>query len=96
MWQVVAAGKGFSSFISGKNMDDIIKLVEPLEKLGLLMDGAIEKVEYKIKKNSRRWISLCYDGTYVCFIDDIYGFFINETNCFFNDKCFNWKRSHKG
>ena len=35
-------------------MDDIIKLVEPLEKLGLLMDGAIETVEYKIKKKFKK------------------------------------------
>ena len=34
-------------------MDDIIKLVEPLEKSGLLMDGAIETVKYKIKKNKK-------------------------------------------
>ena len=42
-------------------MDDIIKIVESLEKSGLLIDGASETVKLEIKRT--RWISSCYDGT---------------------------------
>ena len=31
-------------------MDDIIKIVESLEKSGLLIDGATETVQHEIKK----------------------------------------------
>ena len=30
-------------------MDDVIKIVEPLKKLGLLNDGATETVKHEIK-----------------------------------------------
>ena len=35
----------------------------------------------KINRNKkrRRWISFCYDGTYYCFTDSTYGFFIDPT-----------------
>ena len=51
-------------------MDDI-RIVESLEKSGLLNDGATETVKREIKKT--RSISFCYDCTYGCFIDSIYG-----------------------
>lgn len=41
-------------------MGDIIKIVELLEKLGLLADGMTATV--KRKKKTRRWFSCCYDG----------------------------------
>ena len=41
---------GFTLFISNEDMDDIIKKVEPLEKSGLLIDGASETVKHEIKK----------------------------------------------
>ena len=44
------AARGFTLFISNKDTDDIIKIVESLEKLGLLIDGASETVKHKIKK----------------------------------------------
>ena len=47
---VVRAGKGFTLFISNEDLDDIIKIVESLEKSGLLLDGANETVKHKIKK----------------------------------------------
>ena len=43
-------GKGFTLFNSNKDMDDIIKIVESLEKSGLFIDGATEKVKHEIKK----------------------------------------------
>ena len=46
---VVWAGKGFSLFISNENMDDI-KIVESLEKSGLLFEGATETVKHEIKQ----------------------------------------------
>ena len=56
-------------------MDDIIKFVKSLEKSDLLIDSATETVKHKIKK-ARQWISWCYHGTYGCFIDNTYGFFL--------------------
>ena len=46
---VVRAGKGFTLFISNEGMDNI-KIVESLEKSGLLIDDAIETVKHEIKK----------------------------------------------
>ena len=43
---VVRAEKGFTLFISNKDMNDIIKFVESLEKLGLLT----ETVKHEIKQ----------------------------------------------
>ena len=47
----VTAGRGFTLFISDEHMDmnDIIKIVESLEKSGLLIDGPSETVKYQIK-----------------------------------------------
>ena len=42
---VVRAGKEFTLFISNKDMDDIIKSVEPLEKSGLSIDGGNETLK---------------------------------------------------
>ena len=75
-------------------MDDIIKIVESLEKSGLLIGGATETVQHEIKKITR-WISCCYDSTYDCFIDSTYGFFIDTTCDFLIDKCCNWKRTRR-
>ena len=49
--EAVRAGKRFTLFISNEYMDDVIKIVEPLEKSGLLIDGATETVKLEIKKN---------------------------------------------
>ena len=43
------AGKGFILFISNKDTNGNIKIVESLEKLGLLTDGATQTVKHKIK-----------------------------------------------
>ena len=37
-------------------MDDIIKILEPLEKSGLLTDGAIETVKHEMKKQEGRFL----------------------------------------
>ena len=52
--RAVRAGKRFTLIISYKDMDDINKIVELLEKSGLLIDDATETVIYKIKKRRRR------------------------------------------
>ena len=54
--------------ISNEDMDDTIKVVESIEKSGLLIDGANETVRHGIKKTTR-WTSLCYDGTCGCVIN---------------------------
>lgn len=43
---VVKAGKGFTSFISYQEMDNLIQLVESLEKSSLLTDEATETLKH--------------------------------------------------
>ena len=47
---VVRAGKWLNLFISNKDVDDIIKIAELLEKSGLLIDGTTGTVRHEIKK----------------------------------------------
>ena len=47
---VKGAGRGFTLFLSNEDMDDIIKIVESLEKSGLLFDGASETVKHQKKQ----------------------------------------------
>ena len=44
------AGRGFTLFISDEDMNDIIKIVESLEKIGLLIDDAGETVKHETAK----------------------------------------------
>ena len=46
----VRAGKGFNLLFSNKDMNDTIIIVESLEKLGLLLDGATESVKHETRK----------------------------------------------
>ena len=43
-------GKGFSSFISNQNMNDIIKIIKSLEDSGVLIDEVTETVKHEIKE----------------------------------------------
>ena len=90
----VRAGKGFTLFISNEDLNNIIKIKEPLEKSGLLIDGTTESIKHEIKK-TRRWTSWSFDSAYGCFTDSIYGFFIDTFSCFFIDKCSHWKRTRR-
>ena len=47
---VARAGKWLNLFISNKDVDDIIKIAELLEKSGLLIDGTTGTVRHEIKK----------------------------------------------
>ena len=51
----VRAERGFTLFISNENMDDIIKIVESLERLSQLIDGATETVKHEIKNQEDRF-----------------------------------------
>ena len=44
----VRPGKGFTLFISDKDMNDIIKLIKSLEDLGIFIDGGTETVKHEI------------------------------------------------
>ena len=44
----VRAGKGFTLFISDKDMNDIIKPIKSLEDSGILIDGGTETVKHEI------------------------------------------------
>ena len=59
----VRPGKRFALFISNNEINDIIKVVESLEKLDLLINGATETV-----KQEGRFI----DDTYECLIGSTY------------------------
>ena len=52
----VRAGKRFTLFISNKNMNDIIKIMQSIENSGALIDGVTETVKHekKTKKTRRR------------------------------------------
>ena len=42
------AGKGFTLFISNEDMNDIIKIIELLEDLGILIDGVTETAKHEL------------------------------------------------
>ena len=47
--------KGFTSFISKEDMNDIIKIIKSLEDLGVLIDGVNKTVKHEIKKQEGRF-----------------------------------------
>ena len=47
---VVRAGKGINLAISNENMNNIIRIIKPLETSGVLVDGVSKTVKYEIKK----------------------------------------------
>ena len=51
----VRTEKRFTLFTSSEDMDNIIKIVDALEKSGLLIDGASKTMEHEIKK-TKRWV----------------------------------------
>ena len=44
----VRAGKGFTLFVSNEDMNDIIKIIKPLEDSSVSIDGVTETVNHKI------------------------------------------------
>ena len=54
--RALRARKKFNLFILGEDIDDIIKIVKPLEKSRLLIDGANETVKNRIKKQEGEFL----------------------------------------
>ena len=54
----VRAGTGYTLFISNADIDDIIKIVESLERAVLLIDAVSETVKYEIKNNKVEFLEL--------------------------------------
>ena len=54
----VRAGTGYTIFISNADIDDIIKIVESLERAVLLIDAVSETVKYEIKNNKVEFLEL--------------------------------------
>ena len=52
-------GKGFTLFISNKDMNDIIKIIKSLEDSGVLIDGVTETVKPEIKNKKVDSLELC-------------------------------------
>ena len=46
---VIRAAKGITLVISNKDMDDVIRIIKPLENLGVFIDGVSETVKHEIK-----------------------------------------------
>ena len=55
---VVKAGKGFTSFISNEDMNDIIKIIKSLEDLGVLIE-VTETVKDEIINKKVDFFELC-------------------------------------
>ena len=55
----VRAGKGFTLYISNENMNDIIKIIKPLENLVVLINGVNEIVKHEIT-SKLDFVGLCY------------------------------------
>ena len=81
---IVRVGKGFTLFISNENMNDIIKIMKPLEDSNELTDSITETVKHEIKK-TRRWISSRIISTI--------SHFISGASNFFSSKRYTWKRN---
>ena len=81
---VVREEQMLTLFISNEDMNDIIKIIKPLEDLGVLIDGVTETAEHKIKK-ARRSISWSFVSTF--------SRFNNATSNFFSSKRYKWERS---
>ena len=55
----VRAGKGFTLFVSNEDMNDIIKIIKPLEDSSVLIDGVTETVNHKINIKKVHFLELC-------------------------------------
>ena len=74
----VTAGKAFFLFISNEDIDDINNIVESLTKIRCInwWCNCNSKRKHETKKQEGRLLG-GYDCTYGCFIDSSNGFFIN-------------------
>ena len=54
--ELLRAGKEFALFILNEDINDIIKIIKPLEDLGVLIDGITETVKHIIKNQERRFL----------------------------------------
>ena len=75
----VRPGKKFTLFISNEDMNDIVKIIKPLEDSGVLIDGVTETVKKEIKKQ----------GGFLGAFSRV----ISTTSNFFGSKRYNWKKS---
>ena len=47
-------GEGFTLFISSEDMNDIIKIIKPLEDSDVLIDAVTETVKQEIRKTKKK------------------------------------------
>ena len=52
----MTAGKGTTLLILNEDMNDIIKIMKPLEDSGALIDGITETVKHNLKKQESRFL----------------------------------------
>ena len=55
----VRAGKAFTVFVSNEDMNDIFKIIKPLEDSSVLIDGVTETVNHKINIKKVHFLELC-------------------------------------
>ena len=51
--EAVRAGKEFTLFISKEDINDIVKIIKPLEDSSVLTDGITETVKHETRKNKK-------------------------------------------
>ena len=86
--RAVRAGKGFTSFISNEDMDDILKIEESPEESGRFIDGETETVKHEIKKQEGQFIGAMMIPWAASLISLL--------PCPLITKYYIWKMSHKG
>ena len=55
----IRAGKGFTLFISNKNINGILKVIKSLGGFGVLIDRVTKKVKNEIKNKKADFLELC-------------------------------------
>ena len=55
---VVRAREGITLVMSNEDVDDIIKIINSLEKSGVLIDGVSEEVKHEIKKQKGGFLGI--------------------------------------
>ena len=78
------AGRAFNLFISNKNMDNFIKIIESLENSGQLINNETETIKHKIKSQELGFLGAIMASLAASLIASVGSSLI---------KSYNWKRS---
>ena len=79
--EAIKANKRFTSFISTKHINDIIKIIKSLKDLAVLSDKVTETVKHKINEQEGRFV-----GDLLASLAPFLAHFIITTSNFFSSK----------